>query len=158
MTLARGALIAQLATTLPLAGLIWTIQLVHYPLFARVGSSAFPAYHADHTTMITWLVGPLMLIELGACAASLVAPHPSLPPRVAWFGISCVAIAWATTAFASVPAHEQLRSGFDPAIHARLVGTNWLRTLAWTARSMMLVVSVTRHLDTTGQATTRAGL
>ena len=35
-TLETILLIAQLASTLPLVGLIWTIQLVHYPLFELV--------------------------------------------------------------------------------------------------------------------------
>ena len=49
----RLLLLLQLATTLPLAGLIWTIQVVHYPLFAGVGPARFAAYHADHSHGMT---------------------------------------------------------------------------------------------------------
>lgn len=52
------------AATWALIGLIWTIQLVHYPLFAQVGRHTFKAYHHRHTTQITWVVAPLMLMEL----------------------------------------------------------------------------------------------
>ena len=58
------ALLAQAATTLPLVGLIWTIQLVHYPLFDGVGAEGFAAYERRHAAAITWLVAPLMLGEL----------------------------------------------------------------------------------------------
>lgn len=46
MAPARLLLLTQLASTLPLVGLIWLIQVVSYPLFAKVGAAEFPAYHA----------------------------------------------------------------------------------------------------------------
>lgn len=51
------ALLAQLGTTLPLVGLIWFVQVVAYPQFARVDAASFPAYHAAHATLISYLVG-----------------------------------------------------------------------------------------------------
>ncbi|MGB0385973.1 MAG: hypothetical protein ACPGWR_14225 [Ardenticatenaceae bacterium] len=36
-------LLIHTATTLSLVGLIWTIQLVHYPLFEQVGLDTYPA-------------------------------------------------------------------------------------------------------------------
>jgi hypothetical protein len=41
------AVIAQAASTLFLAGVSWTIQVAHYPLFARVGPDGFAAAMAD---------------------------------------------------------------------------------------------------------------
>jgi hypothetical protein len=35
------------------------------------------------------------------------------------------------------PRHVALRRGFDPSVHARLVATNWIRTAAWSARSVL---------------------
>jgi hypothetical protein len=32
--------------------------------------------------------------------------------------------------------HNALANGFDAQAHARLVDTNWIRTLAWTARGI----------------------
>lgn len=138
------AVLAQLATTLPLAGLIWTIQLVHYPLFAKVGGESFGAYHAGHTAMITPLVMPLMVAELAAAVATLRWPLARVPP---WFGavmLILVLCAWGTTGLLSVPAHNALANGFDARAHERLVLTNWLRTLAWTARSALLLWALRR--------------
>jgi hypothetical protein len=136
------AVLAQLATTLPLAGLIWTIQRVHYPLFAHVGARSFTEYHAAHVAQITPVVLPLMGVELLAAIACVRWPSPRVPP---WFGaamLSLVLLAWATTALLSVPSHNALAAGFDESIHARLVLGNWLRTLAWTARSALLLWAV----------------
>jgi hypothetical protein len=43
------------------------------------------------------------------------------------------------TLAASVPAHRDLGHGFDPAVHARLLATNWVRTLAWSAQGAVAV-------------------
>ena len=53
MSATRLALLLQLGTTLPLVGLIWLVQVVSYPLFARVGAAEFPAYHAAHARLIS---------------------------------------------------------------------------------------------------------
>ena len=54
----------ELLSTLMLAGLIWTIQLLHYPLLLKVAPADFVAYEASHCTRIAWLVAPLMCTEL----------------------------------------------------------------------------------------------
>jgi hypothetical protein len=38
-----------------------------------------------------------------------------------------------------VPAHGRLAEGFDAGVHARLVATNWIRTMAWTLRGALVV-------------------
>ena len=132
-------MLVQLATTLPLVGLIWTVQLLVYPQFARVGAAEFPAYHAAHARLITVVVGPLMLAELGGALVGVVAPDVRVPPSLAWLGLALTAVAWGTTMFASVPQHEVLSAGFDARAHAVLVSTNWLRTLAWSTRGGLLL-------------------
>jgi len=137
--MARLALLAQLATTLPLVGLIWMVQIVAYPLFARVGAAAFPAYHAGHAQLITFVVAPLMVVELGGAIASVFARPPSMPAAVAWLGLALALALWLTTMFVSVPQHEILARGFDARAHQILVATNWIRTLGWSLRGALLV-------------------
>jgi hypothetical protein len=139
LTFARALLAANLATALFLTGLIWTIQIVHYPLFARVGPAQFPAYEAAHTASITPLVGPVMLLELLAALALVFARPPAIPAWAAWTALALVALIWASTILLQVPRHSQLASGFHPAAHAALVSSNWLRTAAWSARSALLL-------------------
>ena len=132
-------LLLQLASTLALCGLIWTVQLVQYPLFSRVGNEAFTAYHAGHSQRITWVVGPLMLVELGS-ALMLLAERPArLPVASLWLGIFLLAVIWLSTAFLQVPRHGELTTGFDPGAHHFLVVSNWLRTAAWSARGALVL-------------------
>jgi hypothetical protein len=39
-----------------------------------------------------------------------------------------------------VPLHQKLSSGFDAAVHRRLVATNWWRTVGWTLRGVCLLL------------------
>jgi hypothetical protein len=140
-------LLANLAATLAMTGVIWTIQLVHYPLFGRVGEAGFAAYAAEHASRITLLVGPLMLVEL-ATAAALVWWRPAaLPGWAAVAGLALVALIWVSTWLVQVPLHEALGGGFDRAVYERLVATNWVRTAAWTARAALVLWAAARAID-----------
>ena len=127
-----------LASTLALVGLIWTIQLVHYPLMARVGAD-FVAYHSAHCARIAWLVAPLMGLEADLrCSRS--APGRRVRD-LGLVGIGLVALIWIATALLSVLEHSRLQQGFDAAAVERLVRTNWIRTVAWTVRGVLVVGS-----------------
>lgn len=125
--------LAQACVTLLLVGLIWTMQVVHYPLFRYAEGEHFEEFHAAHAQRITWLVGLLMPAE--ALLAGLLVFH--VPSPWTWIGAALVLALWLTTALLSIPAHQRLASGFDSAAHRRLVRTNWIRTLAWTARGLI---------------------
>ena len=70
-----------------LTGLIWTIQIVHYPLFEQVGEDRFVRYHERHMRRITWVAGPLMLIEAGSAALLF-----HLGERSPWFSLGLAAL------------------------------------------------------------------
>ena len=143
-----------LAATLYLWGVIWTVQLAQYPLFARIGAASWGDYHAVYTRSITAVVLPAMVTELAAsglmalAASGLLAlVRPAwLSPPLLWAGFACAALTWAVTFFVSVPLHDVLSRSFDPGALGRLVLTNWLRTALWTAHSVILLWQVWRLL------------
>lgn len=135
----KSLFLINLASTWALVGLIWTIQVLHYPLFNRVGMAAFPAYHAEHNQRITPLVLVLMLAELLTALALLVERPALMPAWAAWLGVGLVGLIWLSTAFLQVPYHGQLSGGFSESAHQGLVVSNWIRTLAWTARGGLLI-------------------
>jgi len=134
-----GVVIAHLASTLVLVGVIWTIQLVHYPAFADVDAASFPAFHAAHSARITLVVAPPWLVEGVTTAALLVSSPASVPRWLVWAGAAAALVPVAVTVAVSVPAHTALASGFDAAVHARLVTTNWWRTIAWSLHGAIAV-------------------
>ncbi len=121
------------AATWFMTGLIWCIQVVHYPLFARVGAAGYRDYQMAHQGLITLIVGPAMLAEAAATALLLLTRRDA----VTISGAALLAVIWLSTAFLQVPAHNLLAAGFDADAHARLVNTNWIRTLAWSARGLL---------------------
>ena len=74
------------AATLYMTGLIWFVQVVHYPLMARVGGGGFAAYEAAHTNRTAWVVGPAMLAEAGTAVALVVDPAWDVPASSAMQG------------------------------------------------------------------------
>ncbi len=142
MTLAL-ALVLHAAVTWFLTGLIWCVQLVHYPLFAHVGEAHFVAYERRHTTRITWLVLPTMGIEVGL-ALLLSWYAPSLWTML---GLLLLAAIWASTFLLQVPDHRVLAQRNDAKAIARLVRTNWLRTGSWTARAGIAALLLLRSVE-----------
>ncbi len=134
--LTTGLLNVHAACTLMMAGLIWMVQLVHYPLFARVGPETFALYEREHTRRITWLVGPLMVAEALTAGSLLVLGGPALR-RPALAGAVLLGIIWASTALLQVPCHERLSRAWEAAAFTRLVHTNWIRTIAWSIRGVL---------------------
>jgi hypothetical protein len=119
-----------------MAGIIWYVQLVHYPLFSEVGADTWFAYHADHERRTGWVVAPLMIAEL-ASAAALVLIGGHGPLAVA--GLLLALTTWALTFALAVPLHRRLNQARELATMQRLVNVNWLRTAAWTAHGVIAV-------------------
>ena len=113
------------------------VQIVHYPLMAQVGASTWSTYHRLHSGRITRIVAPLMIVESATAFALVAAAPPALTSWMAWLGAGLAIFVWVVTFFVSVPLHERLSPRFDPSIHARLVATNWLRTVAWSTRAVL---------------------
>lgn len=128
-------LLVHAAATLAMTGLIWFVQVCHYPHFALVPPPDFPRYHAAYTRSTGFVIVPLMLLELGCSLALVILPHPA--QGLAWLGLALLAVIWASTFLLQVPAHAALARGFDAATHQRLVASNWLRTVAWTLRGVL---------------------
>ncbi|MCA8832316.1 hypothetical protein [Hymenobacter pini] len=121
-----------------LTGLIWTVQLVHYPGFAHVAADKFPVFHRQHANRISWVVMGPMLLEL-ALAGWLAWQAPAWWGAARWGQLLLVLVAWAGTFGLSVPFHNRLSAhGYNYVAIDGLVRTNWPRTLAWTLRTGLL--------------------
>mgnify|MGYP000403217986 CR=1 FL=1 len=127
------------AATLAMVGVILVVQLVHYPLFRHVGRESYDTYQAEHMRRITWIVAPLMTIELITAIGLAWAPPLAVPSWMAWTGLGLVLFIWATTGLVQVPLHSRLTEGFDATTHRRLVRTNWVRTVAWMVRGGLVL-------------------
>jgi hypothetical protein len=140
-------LLLHTGVTLFLCGLIWTVQLVHYPLFARVGSDSFTGYEQEHQKRISRIVAPAMLLELGTALALLVRQPEALPRWAPSAGLTLIAAIWMSTALGAVPQHRRLSSGFSESALGRLLRANWQRTAAWSLRGILVLYMVLVALE-----------
>lgn len=138
-------LLVHAATACFMTGLIWFVQVVHYPLLAAVDAAGFNAYHREHMRRTTFVVGPIMLIE--ATTAVWIAGADLAAPYLSGLGLLLLAVVWAATMWLSVPRHNQLAAGFDPTAHAALVATNWIRTVGWSARSVVSILMAAAYVQ-----------
>jgi hypothetical protein len=143
-------LVLQLGATAAMTGLIWFVQVVHYPLYRAVGVEGFAAYEAAHTRLTSFVVGPLMGVETAAAVLIAVLSVPGLGWALPLAGLLALLLIHVATAAFSVPAHRVLTDGYDAAVASRLVRTNWMRTGLWTARLvlaawMLLAVQARLH-------------
>ncbi len=128
-------LMVHAAATWFMTGLIWTVQVVHYPLFHAVGTDAFPNYEAGHTRRIGWLLVVPAGVEVATAGILFLAE----PAALTFAAGALLAAIWVMTALVHGPIHGRL-AAYDEALVSRLVAANWWRTLAWTLRAVLAAV------------------
>lgn len=131
-------LLINLLSTWTMVGVIWFVQVVHYPLLAVVPVESATSVAVEHQRRTGWVVGAPMALEGVTTLALLV----MVPEGVAWFvpwlaGIP-LAVALGATIFLSVPRHERMARQPDVQVGRELVSTNWVRTIAWTLRGFIV--------------------
>ena len=134
-------LMLNLLFTAMLTGLVWMVQLVHYPGFLHVGRQAAAHYQKFHLRRMGFLVIPLMLVELGLASWLLFTEMTFIVMEYlnyAAFGL-LVAV-WLITFLRAIPLHQKLsRENDAPETIRKLIKTNWWRTIAWSLRTLVLV-------------------
>jgi hypothetical protein len=114
-----------------MTGVIWLVQILVYPNFRLIPHSEFQSFHHFHTNRITWVVAPVMGVEMisGAwlCFTQTTAVYVC--------NFTSILILWILTAGVSVPCHNHL-SRNPEASKAKLIGSNWPRTGLWSLRSI----------------------
>lgn len=109
--------------------LIWIIQLIIYPSFIYYNLENLVAWHRKYTTLIGYIVSPLMLLQLG------IAIYQTNIEANSYHLISLVIISviWISTILQFVPIHRNISKGrLSDKMLKSLVKKNWLRTFLWT--------------------------
>lgn len=127
-------------TTFFMCGLCWFVQIVHYPLFKGIAAADFPAYQKKNyaTGLITV---PVMTIELFSGIWFLYTDYSEL------FLINMILLIliWGSTFVFQVPTHLQLVKTPTHALMNKLIRTNWIRTISWSLRSILLGYLLLQH-------------
>jgi uncharacterized membrane protein len=131
-----------------MTGLIWLIQIVHYPLMRDVATERFLSFHTAHRERITPIVMGPMLMELGTAGWLVYARPGWLQVWESWSFLGLTTVVFLSTALLSVPTHDRLSTGFDAVVLRRLVQTNWIRTVAWSLHLLLCLPVAHRVMET----------
>ncbi|PWN06206.1 hypothetical protein [Rhodohalobacter mucosus] len=128
-------LILNLFSSFFLCGLIWTVQIVHYPAFHGFEKKSYSTWMSFHKSRISIVVVPVMLVELGSSILLSLSTIPYL--MLHRIGLGVVVLVWLITFFIQVPLHEKLAGGYKESIAKKLVSSNRWRTLLWSLKSIL---------------------
>lgn len=117
-----------------MCGLIWVIQVVHYPTFVFVERDRYAEFQRLHEMRISLIVIPVMLLELVSGALIALRQESSL-----WtINLVLILLVWGSTFAIQSPIHGKLEKGFDERLVKRLLRSNWVRTVLWTIHSLIV--------------------
>lgn len=122
-------------------GVIWFVQLVVYPLFAKVGLDEYVAYHTFYSSRI-----PLPVILPGfACfllPIGLIFFRPvSIPLWIALANAVCGLVGLVVIVALEIPRHYQLENGGkQERVIRELIRYNWPRTLGITGSAFLTLI------------------
>ncbi len=123
-------------STMLMAGIAWFVQIVHYPLFSKVGNEYFPEYLKGHSILTTFIVSPLMLIEV--CTGGFLF-HKYPQEKIFFIGFVLLIVIWFSTFLIQVPRQNILGKGFKQKAYEELIFSNCIRTALWTMRMIIFV-------------------
>lgn len=119
-----------------LTGVIWTIQIVHYPSFHYIDKLSFVNFHQFHERRISIIVMPLMILEL---ISSVALYFNDMSNHTFLLNLIIVGLIWCSTFFIQVPIHNILSQKKDNRMIKKLVNTNWIRTFLWSMRMLLII-------------------
>ncbi|MDA2946113.1 MAG: hypothetical protein O2925_08945 [Actinomycetota bacterium] len=139
---------ANLVAATMMTGVIWFVQVVHYPLFSKVGPEQSIDYARDNQRRTSFVVGPPMAVEGLASIWLFVDPPAGLSRILPTVSGLLLAVVLISTVLVQVPRHARLAEADDARsiaeVVAGLVAGNWVRTIGWSARCAIAVAMVAR--------------
>ena len=138
-------LLGHLIFTSIMTGVIWVIQIVHYPSFHFIEKELYTAFQKFHMNKISIIVIPIMLAELITGMILFLDKNSKSPFLIISFVI--LVLIWLITGVFFSKAHNELMTGYQELVVNQLVVMNWIRTLLWTLRLLLLTSFVYLHFS-----------
>ena len=132
-------LLIHLLLTSFMTGLIWLVQIVHYPLFTFVDKSSYRHFQKAHMLRVGLLVIPIMGIEL---ITGFLHLHKFNNYTLLLWNTGMLCLIWLVTFGIFTFIHATLREGFDGTLIRKLILFNWIRTFLWSLRTALLFITI----------------
>jgi len=145
MLLNNFVLISHLIFTSIMTGVIWVIQIVHYPSFHFIEKELYTAFQKFHMNKISIIVIPIMLAEL--ITGMMLFLDKSSKSSFLIISFLILILIWLITGVFFSKAHNELITGYQELVVNQLIAMNWIRTLLWTLRLLLLTYFVYLHFS-----------
>ena len=122
-------------STSVMVGVIWVIQLLHYPSFHFISEKKYIEFQHFHMQRISFIVIPVMLIESASALLLAYFFRSSLTIIL----LALILGIWGITFIFFTKMHQKLTNGYDRTIVDSLVKINWSRTALWSLRLIILL-------------------
>ncbi len=125
----------QLVCNSYLVSLVLMTQFITYPTLLNIDKDKFSDYHRKYVNNISFIVAPVMLIELLTLFL------------IAYFSkdfliIKCLIlllVIWLTTFFIMIPSHNRISKSFNIKEIKSLINYNWIRTILWSFKLLVII-------------------
>lgn len=139
------ALMINLFSSFILIGIILWAQLITLTLFQEIPISTFKSLYHNHYRRTKLLAIPLMAIEIISSMIIILFPPEHIPriPLLINFGL--VVLIWLSSILIQSPIHQRL--AFNPGMEdiRLLEKTNWIRTILWNLKGILLIWIVVEY-------------
>ncbi len=124
--------------------LIWIVQIIIYPSFHFYAAKDLFIWHNKYTNLITFIVLPLMFIQLGTTGYITFKSGTTLHI----IQLVLIILIWISTFAQAVPLHNKIANDTDGLVYtiSQLVKVNWIRTILWTIIFILSFYDHTKEL------------
>ena len=119
-----------------LIGVLLITQIISYPSLYSIDKTCFEKYHKNYVNSISYVVIPLMLIEL----FSLLYLTFYVSDLFMIKSLLILITIWLFTFICIVPLHNLLSKKRSDDTISRLVNYNWLRTILWSIKLIIILI------------------
>tara|TARA_B110000046_G_scaffold173759_1_gene196726 strand:+ start:75505 stop:75924 length:420 start_codon:yes stop_codon:yes gene_type:complete len=132
----NSILLIHIISTVLMTGICWFVQTIHYPLFHEIRIEDFSKYERKNYRT-AYLTVPLMVIELFSGIYYFFVVENS---KLFFWNLVLLLIIELSTVFFQIPIQAKLSKIYDKQLIKKLILTNWIRTISWTARTSILSI------------------
>ena len=118
-----------------LVSLVFMTQFITYPTFLHIDKDKFSEYHRKYVNNISFIVAPVMLIELLTLLLIAYFSKDFLIIK----SLILLLVIWLTTFFIMIPSHNRISKSFNKKEINRLINYNWIRTILWSFKLLVII-------------------
>jgi len=135
-------LLINLLSTILIAGILWFVQLVHYPLFNEIPAKNFINYGYYHSRKVSGIIKPLFIVDFTTLILLLILLGSNLSTNLMIVNVTIFIITIVLTQIIFIPIHQKLSKSPNSQTISQLIRLNWIRTLIWSLKVVFMLIII----------------